>query len=1301
MAGQGRPRASHAPFALWARAGPWLCCAALMALPSLSASRAIAAETSVRLRIAWGGGTERVWQGTIALGQGRFSQLLPLGIEADEPGSIWLSDGHIEVRQRSLRAYDGIDVLVTADLDDRLVVSLTDEPGKPAKPIEVPLRQLVHQPHNGTLDTVGNRVLISRSPGDRLRIRFDRESLVFAPGESFQFQIEPHLLESAGSGLRFQAQIATSPGGREVWSEEYTAGPDGTDTSITLKLPEEEGVYDLTIAAVQATRLRRQLRLNRQPEAERKIQLVVLETRPQPEPAGPLARVVEINPVNSRWWDRLGSAAIIPGLRKGPLGSGDSAPWEHPKLGPMIQLGPGGVAPSISWEAYPLPVNNPGHAHVLELEYPNNVPQAMGVSLLEPNAAGAVMPIGLDSGVYVSDEEAENAPRMAKHRLVFWPRTKTPLLLITNRRQGSRAVYGKITVFSAAHQQFPMLSLVRSESGSVVPPAFADNNRPERLMAGYLDRPLFAENFSAPEALDAASHRSLDDWTTFYLGGLRLSKYLKHVGYNGLMMSVYADGSTIYPSQVLEPTPRYDTGVFFATAQDPQRKDGLELLFRLFDREGLALIPALDFTSPLPELEALKRAGGAESVGLEWIGSDGISWLGNHAPHQGLAPYYNLLDPRVQAAMIKVARELCQRYRQHDSFGGVALQLSAEGYAQLPGEDWGYDDVTIAHFELDTKTRVPGMGPQRFSARAKYLSGSGRAAWLQWRAGVVADFHHRLESVVTAEHRGAKLYLAGATMLENRQTQDRLRPTLPRRTKFDDALIELGLRAQAYHDDERIVLLRPQLLRPAIGSLPAQAAEVEINLAREMDELFAHTPLPGSLFFHEPQKARLASFDAKSPFGPANTYTWLVSQMSPSGDANRRRFIHSLATLDSQAMFDGGWLLQLGQEDALKDVLSTYRLLPGVRFETASGESQPVTIRTLVRDRQTYVYLVNDSAWDVVISLHVDLPADCKMEKLGECRGVGPLVRAGGDTSWKITLRPYDLVAARFPSASVRVRNTEVSIPQQVRRALERRIQDLGSRVAALGNPQPLAAGENAGFELPPDGEGVAGWSISPELAGSVALDGTQKHGGGQSLKLSSTGQPVGIRSMPFVPPTTGRLAAELWLRASDHAPRPTVRIALEWQLQDGKSEERFGIISAVGANAASPGDWVRYSFPVDDLPGEGIASARIRFELITAGEVWVDDVQAFDLSFSEKERLELSKLITLANVRLEAGQFADCARLLEGYWPQFLMANVPLSQTPGPLVQRPQSAPTSFPPPPKKPGVLDNLRGYLPKITR
>ena len=185
MVGQGGPQTSRAPMARPARARPWLCRAALLAfcLACLAVSQVLAAEEVLQLRIAWGGGAERIWHGTIRLSAGRFSELQPLGIEADEPGSIWLAKESIEIQQRSLRAYDGVDVQVTADLDAQLVIALASEPGEAAKPTEISLRTLVSQSQNSSLDDAGNRLLVSRSPSDRLRVNFDRDHLVFSPGE--------------------------------------------------------------------------------------------------------------------------------------------------------------------------------------------------------------------------------------------------------------------------------------------------------------------------------------------------------------------------------------------------------------------------------------------------------------------------------------------------------------------------------------------------------------------------------------------------------------------------------------------------------------------------------------------------------------------------------------------------------------------------------------------------------------------------------------------------------------------------------------------------------------------------------------------------------------------------------------------------------------------------------------------------------------------------------------------------------------------------------------------------------------
>jgi hypothetical protein len=1267
-----------------------------MAAGAMAAREGRAAEVALRLRIAWGGGAERTWQGAIALSEGTLSELKPLGIEADEPGSIWLDGKQIRIRQPSVRAYDGVDVLVTAQLDARLTIWLASEQADTAKTVEMALRDLVGRSHNSTLDDVGNRLSVVRAPGDRLRVDFDRQHLVFRPGESFAFEVQPYQIETSTARLRLQARITAHPGGHRVWSQDYTTGDEGTSTSITIRVPEAEGVYDLSIAALPS---RITLGLQK-PVAERKIQFVVVDPRASAATGeAPTAPVVEINPANSRWWERFANLPQIPGLRRGPLGNGDAAPWEHPSLGPMIQLGPGGTAPDISWEAYPLPINHPGQVHVLEIEYPSDVPQAMGISLVEPNAAGAVTPIGLDSGVFVGDEAAEYPPQIARHRVVFWPKTKTPLLLITNRRGGSRAVYGKISVLAAHKSQLSVLTLGRFDTASALPAAFPDDRRPERLWAGYLDRPLVPENFGAPDALDG--HSSLDDWSTFYQGGNRLVNYLRHAGYNGLMLSVLADGSTIYPSHVLEPTPRYDTGVFFTTGQDPRRKDALELFYRLFDRESLVLVAALQFAAPLPELEALKRGGGAEATGIEWIGPDGLAWRAAADAQPGAAPYYNLLDPRVQQAMLTVAEEVVTRYAAHESFGGLALQLSPDGYAQLPGDGWGYDDRTIERFVRETQTQVPGAGPQRFAQRARFLQGPGREAWLAWRAQVVADFHRRLEQMIAARHPGAKLYLAGGNMLEDRQTQFRLRPSLLRRARLEDALKELGIHVPAYQATAGIVLLRPQLLRPATGRLGAQAMETEIYQSAEMDRLFAGATPGGSLFYHEPQKARLASFDLNSPFGAVNTYTWLVSQMSPSGERNRRRLVHSLATADAGEMFDGGWMLALGQEASLQDILSVYRQLPGERFETLAGEFQPVTIRTLTRGGQTWVYLVNDSPWPVGVTMQVGAPADCTVEKVGESAGVGKLVRSGGLTTWNVELRPYDLAGARFSTPNTRMRNPSVSVPAQVRQTLERRIDDLVARVRALGNPQPLAAIENPGFDLPGQNDTIAGWTATVPTGARVALDGREKHGGENSVLLAGTGPTVSIVSAPFDPPTTGRLAVEVYLRATDSAQPPTLRIAVEGKLA-GSDFDRPGVISRVDTTAA-PGGWELYRFPIDTLPTEGLSELRIRFDLLGAGEIQIDDVQVFDLRFEAPELLELSKLVSLASVHLEKGQFVDCARLLDGYWPQFLVANVALATANTPIAIRPQGAPAPAPPetpePPKKPSMLESLRNYVPKF--
>lgn len=1290
MIGQGGPSPSHAQrsswwYGRWRRTGFTI--AALLA--ALVPAVAGAQQRSMRLRVAWGGGESRRWHGSVELTEGVLSELVPLGVEADEPGSMWIDGSRVLINGPSGRTYDGFDCTVDAPPEARLLFRLSSRVGQPLEPpLEVTLEAAGGDSFGADLKDGNNRLLVRRAPGDKLHVELDRDALVFSPAEKWRLALQPRLWGLAPAArVRFRCELRGDGDARPLWTNEYelTADAQGAVTGeilVEVPVPEREGVYHVDIAAAARRLPTISLKNNL---AERRVQFVVID--PQAPQSGDAAgagwsKVVEINPASPTWWERIAKVPLLPGARKGPLGTGEAHPWQHP-LGQFIQLGPGGREPNISWQAYPLPIDRPGMPHQLEVDYPSDVPQVMGLSIIEPNAAGDVMPIGLDSGVYLPGEAATESPALMTHRLTFWPRTKTPMLLITNRRDAAQAVYGKIRVLAGPHR---------------LPVANLGGPAGERLLAAYYDRPLFPENFGAAESLDPSTGRSLDDWHTFYQGATRLVQYLEHAGYNGALVSVFADGSSLYPSLELEPTPRYDTGLFFGNGQDPRRKDVLELLLRMFDRSRLKLVPGLDFAAPLPELEALCRAEPAVAAGIEPVGRDGRSWRTRHAPAQGLAPYYNLLDPRVQQVLLQRIREVASRSAAHTSFAGLALQLSAEGYAQLPGLNWGFDDQTIARFERETGVRLNAVGPQRFGQRAALLTGTHRKLWIDWRMTQVTRFYGRVAAELKRVRPDARLYLAAGNALENPELQTGLQPTLPARSSIEDALRSAGIDPDIGRKVPDVVLLRPQRLTPPT-SLAARAIDLAINDSPELDRYAFEAPISAALCYHEPQKARVVSFDKQSPY--RQTYTWLVSQLQPSGAQNRRRLVHGLAALDAQALFDGGWLLSLGQEESLADLVALYRRLPAARFLSFPSPTQPVTIRTAIHNGATYVYLVNDSPWHIEVDTTWQLPGGCRRESLSPARKLEPLAQRGASTLWRVKLEPYDAVGARFDAAVARLIDARVILPETVVGDLEARIRDLQSLALALRNQPPLDTLLNADFEQPlSETGGIPGWVVTEQAGISAELIAAGGEGNRQALRFASLGPVGSVASLPIAPPETGRLEIAVRLRVEDPARQPPLRIALEAR-HNGEEYYRHAAVGRGTETAAIGGQWAQFVFQVDDLPLEGLSQLRVRFDLMGAGEVSIDEVQLHPLRFYENENIELLLIIAAAQVKLQERQWSDCLRLIEGYWAQFLAMHVPLTEQP--LATRP-SAPAKSDPPrraPDKTTLRQQINRLLPERIR
>ncbi|HEV3005038.1 MAG TPA: hypothetical protein VGX78_11285, partial [Pirellulales bacterium] len=572
--------------------------------------------------------------------------------------------------------------------------------------------------------------------------------------------------------------------------------------------------------------------------------------------------------------------------------------------------------------------------------------------------------------------------------------------------------------------------------------------------------------------------------------------------------------------------------------------------------------------------------------------------------------------------------------------------------------------------------------------------------------------HCKLQAVIAEGRPELKLYLAGAGLLDRPDFFPELRPTLPSvATKNEEVLLLAGIDPQWYVDQPGISLLRPQRIAP-LNSLAAQAVNLEWNNDSLLDREFAAVARPGGLFFHEPQHAQLESFDAKSPF--KQTETWLVAHPVPTAPFNRRRFVHALAALDAQSLFDGGWLLPLGQEGDLAKLLSAYRELPDELFATLPGETQPVTIRTLSKSGRTYAYLVNDSSWKVTVTLSVELPAECGLRSLTPGRPVPPMEGRAMQRTWTLVLEPFDLVAAVFTAQGTRLYDPHVTPDDDVPRRLHAAIDDLYQRAAVLKNPPGYDVLQNAGFEEPPKpGGAIVGWVTDkaasaarrnpldhfiPVSDPSAKLDEHDPHSGRRAAKFSCTKGSVSLMSRPFPAPRTGWLSVSVWMRLADAARQPRLRLSLQGKRGAAAYDREVPIGDGEGVPKLSE-TWTQYVFEFANMPTEGLSPLRLQFYFVGAGEVWIDDVQLFDLEcLQPQQRLALANAFEFAERKLENRQYSDCLRQLEGYWPRFLMSNVSVAPNPAARTARqPRPAAATEP----KPGAFDRVKSIFGDLWR
>jgi hypothetical protein len=201
------------------------------------------------------------------------------------------------------------------------------------------------------------------------------------------------------------------------------------------------------------------------------------------------------------------------------------------------------------------------------------------------------------------------------------------------------------------------------------------------------------------------------------------------------------------------------------------------------------------------------------------------------------------------------------------------------------------------------------------------------------------------------------------------------------------------------------------------------------------------------------------------------------------------------------------------------------------------------------------------------------------------------------------------------------------------------------------------------------------------------------------------------LDSNEFAIPPTGQLALTVFARSQNIDARTPMRIVFE-SIDPGRQYRRSFIVGGAqsGSQRLEP-EWRPYAILVNDAPAGVDARMRVSFELTGPGEVWLDNIKLYDLLFplkfypnSSAEIKQLMILIHAAEGTVETGRVADSVRLLEEYWPRFIMEYTPQSKPPAAIGAAEAKAAHELPPPPNEdekpaPSISERIKRFVPFV--
>lgn len=1191
--------------------------------PARAASPSDLQVPVARVRVEWSAAVAACWAGRIQAGADGIGEATSLGTVAGESGTLYIENGELQIARRNSATTDGCEFSVVARPGARLRVQMASagDPLSEATVVEASLDDILRKPLVFEPQGKRPRLVVRRAPGDAITLRHQRDHWIFDPHERLQATILLNLLDlrepvekPVRAHVRWRLTAVggwwpLSEGAATVAAALNAARP--SETPLEIALPREEGVYDLKLSASGRGF----------DDVERIVQLVVVERRPaERKETGTTEHLVDS--FDPRQAGTARQMALPPGRkrREGTLPQWWKKQRDLSDASPNTEREQGRTVLRLK-------VAHPGRPHRLLMKRAATDTGELTVGVYATARAGRLEPLACRA--HFAAQQPATSPNTYSgsepeqtFELVFWPSDREPVVVFDRNGPAPDIEY------------VALYDLGEHLTAAPAPEAA----RPLRLCGPYIGEPRWVEAFAAPRVHEPSIDTPLDDWRTFLVAGNRLVEALRWQGANALMLAVCSDGNAVYPTSLLDSNLRYDNGRLSPQGRDAETKDLLELWLRLCDHAGLSLVPELQFNAALPALETMRRAGDPEGIELvECSGSQRSPGSGLPAP---TGPRYNPLDPRVQQAVVNVVAELCERYGKHRAFAGVALRLGNFDCVNLPGIEWGYDAATIARFERAAGIRVPRSRDAAPDRCYTYLTTTARREWLKWRADEIAAFHRRLADIVVASSPEARLVLNGAQCHSMEQDPSMAAAAAVRAGRSPaQHLLSRGLDFSRYSSD-LFVVMRP-FVSSATGDAASQHALRTLNDSPAVDAAWQ----AGS------RGALLTTLPARSHDAPrivsAAGGALAAQEVVPARDL-RRNYTRTLAPLDARMVFDGTGSLLWRPDDPARRFRAIITQLPVAPLEPSSSAAQPLAVRTARTAGATYICLANETSLALRGRIVLSTAADVSCVETSRGTAVALREIAGGRCELLFTLDEYDACCFRIANRQVSLHEVECDIDHQTLTLLKNRVERFDAQMKGVAELSQRLAGkiQNAGFEEPPfDRSEPPGWQTSAATGENRVLDSTQPRSGRLSLRFSATADDRALVS-PELPLDDCRHALlAIWMRSN----RASAAVEFSFDAEIGGLEVHRRQANDVGTK------WKRYELRLENLPGGACRHARLRVEPLDECELWLDDMELVVQPVSADEVRQLTKIAAAMRLAWEQERFADCQRLLDGYWGRFL----------------------------------------------